>query len=168
MQITPRIYFMLGLISCLLMLTVAAYFQLIKALEPCPLCISQRIIVVLIAIIMTLAFLHNPGRLGIKFYAILATISALLGVGVSARHVWLQHLPPEKIPECSPNLSYIFTNFPLSETLALMLNGTGECTKILWVFMGLSIPSWLLLAFMALAGLSLVQFHNANRIKQYP
>ncbi|MCK5355437.1 MAG: disulfide bond formation protein B, partial [Methyloprofundus sp.] len=79
------------------------------------------------------------------------------------RHVWLQNLPPEEVPECSPGLSYIFENFPLTETLKLMLNGTGECADVLWTFLGLSIPGWTFVAFIGLAGLSLFQLINKAR-----
>lgn len=157
--------FMLGLASCLVMSGVAAYFQLVEELEPCPLCISQRIMLLLVAVVMLIAVVHNPGRLGVRVYALLSTLSALMGAGVSARHVWLQHLPPDQVPECGPGLEYIYENFPLTETLKLMLNGTGECAEVLWTFMGLSIPGWTLVAFLGLAVLSLLQYWNVNAIK---
>jgi disulfide bond formation protein DsbB len=160
MTITPRIYFLFGLMSCIIMTGVAAYFQLVEELEPCPLCISQRIMLVLVAVVMLLAVIHNPGRLGVRVYSVLATIAALLGAGVSARHIWLQHLPPDEVPECGPGLQYIFENFPLAETFKLMLNGTGECAEVLWTFMGLSIPGWTLVAFLVLTIVSLSQFWN--------
>lgn len=160
MRLSPIIYFTLGFISCISMLGIAGYFQFVEELEPCPLCISQRIALLLVAIVMICAVLHNPRKFGIRFYALTSTFAALIGAGVSARHVWLQHLPPDEVPECGPGLEYIFENFPLAETLKLMLNGTGECAEVLWTFMGLSIPGWTLVAFLALATLSLLQFWN--------
>lgn len=162
MRLTPRLCFFLGFSFCLLMSAVAAYFQIVEELEPCPLCISQRILLAVVALFMLLAFLHNPKRLGIKIYAILGTVSALIGAGISTRHVWLQNLPPEEVPECGPGLAYIYQNFPLSETLKLMLNGTGECAEVLWSFLGLSIPGWTLVAFLGLAVLNLIQIWNNN------
>jgi disulfide bond formation protein DsbB len=73
---------------------------------------------------------------------------------VAARHVWLQHLPAEEVPACGPGLSYVFEHFPLTETLKLLVSGTGECSKIDWTLLGLSIPSWTLIAFLLLAGWS--------------
>ena len=109
---------------------------------------------------MLVAGIHNPGCTGRKIYSISAAICALLGASISTRHVWLQNLPPEEVPECGPGLAYIFENFPLTETLKLMLNGTGECAEVLWTFLGLSIPGWTLVAFLMLATLSALQIWN--------
>ncbi len=160
LKFTPRIWFLLGFIACALMLSTGAYFQFVEELEPCPLCISQRIAILLTGLVLLIGAVHNPERTGIKIYAICGTICALIGASISTRHVWLQHLPPEEVPECGPGLSYIFENFPLTETLKLMLNGTGECAEVLWTFLGLSIPGWTLVAFLMLASVSLLQIWN--------
>ena len=157
---TARTWFFLGSLACFSMLAVGAYFQLVEEMEPCPLCISQRIAILITGITFLVAALHNPAQKGIYRYAILGSLFALMGAAISARHVWLQNLPPEDVPECSPGLSYIFENFPLTETLKLMLNGTGECADILWTFLGLSIPGWTFVAFLGLAAVSLLQLIN--------
>jgi len=159
-QLKPRGWFILGAVCCFIMSGVAAYFQLVEELEPCPLCISQRIALLLVGIIFLMAVLHNPSHKGVVIYSFLGSIVALCGAGISARHVWLQNLPPELIPECGPGIGYVFDNFPLSETLKLMLNGTGDCAEVLWTFMDISIPGWTLLAFVFLAGISLLQVWN--------
>ena len=156
----PRTWFFLGFLACFSMLVVGAYFQLVEELEPCPLCISQRIAILATGLTFLIAAIHNPAQKGVQRYAILGTLFALAGSAISARHVWLQNLPLEEVPECSPGLSYIFENFPLTETLKLMLNGTGECADVLWTFLGLSIPGWTFVAFIGLAGLSLFQIIN--------
>ncbi len=160
MIFNPRLYFTLGFFACLSMLLTGAYFQLVEELEPCPLCISQRIAILVTGIIFLLAAVHNPAQRGRRIYSILGFITAVFGAGISTRHVWLQNMPPEDVPECGPGLEYMFENFPLSETIKLMLNGTGECADVLWTFLGLSIPAWTLLAFVFLASLSLAQFWN--------
>jgi len=156
----PRLWFTLGFIACFSMLAVGAYFQFVEDMQPCPLCISQRIAILITGIIFLIAVLHNPLQKGIQRYAISGTVAALVGASISARHIWIQNLPADEVPECSPGLSYIFENFPLTETLKLMLNGTGECAEILWTFLGLSIPGWTLIAFIGLASLSLFQLIN--------
>jgi len=159
-KFNPRTWFFIGFLTCFSMLAVGAYFQLVKDLEPCPLCISQRIAIFMTGIVFLAACIHNPKTTGRKIYAIVGGLTALTGAGLSTRHVWLQNLPPEEVPECGPGLSYIFDNFPLTETLKLMLNGTGECADILWTFLGLSIPGWTLLAFLLLASISFLQYWN--------
>ncbi|MGR8940772.1 MAG: disulfide bond formation protein B [Gammaproteobacteria bacterium] len=162
-RLTPRRWFLLGFLGCVVLLSMGAYFQFVDGLEPCPLCISQRIAILLTGIVFLIASLHNPGPAGVKTYAILGALTALGGGAISTRHVWLQHLPPEEVPECGPGLEYIFNNFPLTETLKLMLNGTGDCAKVDWTFWGLSMPAWTLMAFVLLAALSLLQFWNGRQ-----
>lgn len=162
MNLTARTWFFYGFLACTCMLTTAAYFQFIQELEPCPLCISQRVIVLLVGIIMLAAAIHNPAKTGIRIYSMLALLLSVLGAVVSGRHVWLQNLPPEQVPECGPGLDYVFKHFPLSKTFELLLNGTGECAEVLWTFLGLSIPGWTLAAFILLALLSGAQYRKRS------
>jgi len=158
MLFSNRTEFFIGFLACFSMLAVGGYFQMVEGLEPCPLCISQRIAILITGIIFLIASLHNPSsKKIIHYYAYAGALAALLGSAISARHVWLQNLPPEEVPECSPGLSYIFENFPLTETFKLMLNGTGECADVLWTLWGISIPGWTFIAFIGLASLSLLQ-----------
>ena len=162
LKIKARIWFLLGALACLSLLSMGAYFQLIQGLEPCPLCISQRLAILLTGIIFLIAGLHNPAPVGIKLYALLGTLSALFGASISTRHVWLQHLPPDQVPECSPGISFMLQNFPLFDTVKLMLNGTGDCAKIDWTLLGFSMPAWTLVAFLSLAALSILQIWNRH------
>lgn len=159
-KFNPRIWFLLGFISCFLMLSVGAYFQFVEEMEPCPLCISQRIAILVTGIIFLIGAIHNPQKGGIKAYSILGALTALIGGGISIRHVWIQNLPPDETPECGPGLGYVFDNFPLIDTIKLMFSGTGDCADILWTFLGVSIPGWTLVAFLGLAALSLLQIWN--------
>lgn len=163
MPFNPRTCFFVGFLGCCSLLIIGAYLQFVEKLEPCPLCISQRIAIFSTGMVFLCAALHNPKQTGITVYAILGAIMALCGAGVSIRHIWLQHLPPDKVPECGPGLSYIFQNFPLSDTLKLMLNGTGECAKIDWTLLGFSIPELTLLAFLVLITFSLLQIWNPKK-----
>lgn len=160
LKINARICFLLGFLICVVLLAIAVYFQLVDGLEPCPLCISQRLVILLIGLVFLVAGLHNPKQTGIKRYALFGAVVALLGASISSRHVWLQHLPPEEVPECGPGLAYMFQYFPLFDTLKLMLSGTGDCAKVDWTMLGFSMPAWTLLAFIMLAILSFLQIWN--------
>jgi disulfide bond formation protein DsbB len=164
-KFTPRVWFFLGFLGCAGLLATGAYFQFVEGLKPCPLCISQRIGIFLTGLCFLAAAIHNPGQAGIKRYAILGTVIALTGAGVSTRHVWLQHLPPDQVPVCGPGLEYMLQYFPLFQTLKLMLSGTGDCAKVDWTFLTLSMPAWTLIAFLMLATLSILQIwnHQNNR-----
>ena len=159
-KFTPRIWFFVGFVSCISMLGIGAYLHFVEHLEPCPLCISQRIGLLAVGVLMLIAALHNPGIAGIKRYAIAGAILASIGGSISIRHIWIQHLPPDQVPECGPGLDYVFENFPLAETIKLMLSGTGDCAIVDWTLLGFSIPELTLLAFLGLAGLSLLQIWN--------
>lgn len=159
-KLKPRIWFLLAGLSCFSMLGVGAYLQFVENLEPCPLCISQRIALLALGLVFLTAAIHNPRQKGIKIYSIAGAVTALAGGSISTRHIWVQHLPPNEVPECGPGLSYVFENFPLTETIKLMLSGTGDCAKVDWTLLGLSIPEWTLMSFLGLATLSLLQIWN--------
>jgi disulfide bond formation protein DsbB len=159
-RFNSRIWFFLGFLGCTSLLAMGAYFQFVQGLNPCPLCISQRLAILATGIVFLIAAIHNPQQTGTTRYAIAGAITALMGASISTRHVWLQHLPPEEVPECGPGLDYMLQNFPLFETLKLMLSGTGDCAKVDWTLFGFSMPAWTLLAFLMLATLSLLQIWN--------
>ncbi|MGZ5613764.1 MAG: disulfide bond formation protein B [Methylobacter sp.] len=163
LKFNSRVWFFLGFLGCVFLLSMGAYFQFVQGLDPCPLCISQRIAILLTGLVFLSAAIHNPGQAGMKAYAILGTVTALCGAAISIRHVWIQHLPADKVPECGPGLEYVMQNFPLSETVKLMLSGTGDCAKVDWTMLGFSMPAWTLLAFLMLATLSLLQIWNYKK-----
>lgn len=151
-KLNTRLWFFLGFAGCCLLLAIGAFMQFEMELEPCPLCISQRLAILATGLVFLIAVIHNRGH---KVYAVTGAVSALIGASISARHVWLQHLPPDQVPECSPGLEYVFQHFPLADTIKLMLTGTGECAQIEGIFLGLTIPAWTLIAFLMLTAFSL-------------
>ncbi|HWW20892.1 MAG TPA: disulfide bond formation protein B [Steroidobacteraceae bacterium] len=136
----------LGLAACAGLLGFAYYAQFSLGLEPCPLCIFQRVGVFAIGVIFLLAALHNPRSWGARVYGMLLLIAALITMGVSARHLWIQHLPEGAVPACGATLSYMMQIFALSDVIRKVLTGSGECARITWSFLGLSMPGWVLLA----------------------
>ena len=89
--------------------------------------------------VFLLAALHGRGR---ALYGRLAALFAAGGFAVAARQVWLQHLPPDRVPQCGPDLYFMLENFPLSRTLKTLVSGTGECAVVDWTFLGFSIAEW--------------------------
>jgi protein dithiol:quinone oxidoreductase len=163
-MLSPRGLFLFGFLFCTSMLAIAGYFQFVDHLEPCPLCILQRLFTLLVGLVMLLAVLHNPNKVGVCIYGLLAGLAALTGAAISARHIWLQNLPADQVPTCGPGLNFIVENFPLSEALNMVLRGSGECAEVLWTFLGISIPGWTLAAFSLLAILAFSQvFRRQSR-----
>jgi disulfide bond formation protein DsbB len=91
--------------------------------------------------------LHNPAATGRRLYAGFTGLAALAGLGVAGRHSWMQHLPPEDVPACGPGLDYWMQTFPLQDVIQKVLHGSGECAKVDWVWLGLSLPEWTLVMF---------------------
>ena len=129
-------------------LTFALYLEHVQGLEPCPLCVFQRVGLIGMGLIALLAFIHNPISNAMKRgYALLAAVAIGWSVAVAARHVWLQHLPPDKVPSCGPGLNYVVDALPFNAVLKEVLSGSGECAVIDWTFLGQSLPFWSLIYF---------------------
>lgn len=144
-----------GFLVCALGLGYAYFAQFAQGLEPCPLCIFQRLALMAVGVIFLLAAFHNPPSWGAKVYGLLIDLAATVGVLVAGRHVWIQSLPPEEAPRCGPGLDYMLQNFPLGEALREVLTGSGECAKVDWSLLGLSMPMWNLLLFFSLGMIGL-------------
>ena len=146
MRITRRNLLLTGFLFCVLLIAYALYTQYVLVLEPCPLCILQRVAVIALGLSFLFMALKHPQTKQSKFFAsLLLTIISSAGVGIAARHVWLQNLPPDKVPGCGPGLDFMMANFPLSEVFQMVFSGSGECAEISWSFAFLSMPAWVII-----------------------
>ena len=154
---STRIYFLAGFLAAAGALAFAYYLQYAQGLDPCPLCIFQRVAMAGVALFCLIGWIHGPQSVAHRVYAALAGLSALAGAGIAARHVWLMHLPPDQVPACGPGLDYLIDIMPLTEVLTTVLRGDASCAEVKGAFLGISLPAWtgvyfVLLAFGALAG----------------
>ena len=157
-SVTSRQFFgFLVLLAVTSMLYARVFLEVFLDLEACPMCMTQRLFVIMWGAFALLAVLHNPGQLGGRIYASLCGLSAWVGALVAARHVWLQSLPEDQVPACGPPLDYLLENFPLREAINTMLMGDGNCAEVAWTFLGLSIPAQTLLVFCGIMLLCLWQ-----------
>jgi len=127
----------------------------VLGIDPCPLCIFQRVGIAACGALFLLAWLHSPKQWGAQAYALLIGSAALLTIGVAARHIWIQHLPADAVPACGATLQFMLDVFPLSDVIRKVLTGSGECHQVTWSFLTLSMPTWVLLAAAALGALGL-------------
>jgi disulfide bond formation protein DsbB len=153
----------LGALACGGLMAYALYAQHVLGLEPCPLCIFQRVAVITLGCLFLLAAVHPAGNVGRRIYSVLLGLVALAGIGVAGRHVWLTTLPPERVPACGPGLDFMLESFPLREALAMVLSGSGECASAEWRFLGLSMPAWVLVALVCLGAYGVVCNWRAGR-----
>lgn len=150
LHLTPRLGYIAGLLICGGLILYALYLQYYEYQVPCPLCILQRMVYIVLMIVFLFGALQGPRRTGAIVYSTLLVIVSLVGAGIAARHVWLQHLPKDKVPECGPGLGYILDRFPLISAFEKIFRGSGECAEASWRLLGLSIAEWSLVWFLLL------------------
>ena len=132
------------------LMAYALFLQYVQGLEPCPLCVFQRVAVIALGVVFLAAGLHAPTSAAGRVYSVFGVAAALGGAVVAGRHAWLQQLPADQVPACGPGLDYMLDVFPLTEALTLVFQGSGECANVDWSFLGLSMPAWVLLWCVAL------------------
>jgi disulfide bond formation protein DsbB len=135
----------LGFGACVALLAYALYAQFQLGLEPCPLCIFQRIAIAALGVVFLIAALHHPRGWGAQAYAILIGIAASVAIGVSARHIYVQHAPPGSLPSCGAPLGYLMKHMSPGALIERVLSGSGECSEVNWSFLGLAMPTWVLI-----------------------
>jgi disulfide bond formation protein DsbB len=150
-----------GFLICAGLLGYALCAQFKLGLDPCPLCIFQRIGIFALGIVFLIAGLHHPRRWGAQVYAGLIAMAALATVAVAARQLYIQHLPPGAIPSCGAPLSMMMKFMPLTAVIRKVLSGSGECGIVNWRFLGLAMPAWVLIWAVLLGAAGVVA--NARR-----
>lgn len=160
---SSRFFYLSIFLACLCLVVFALYLEHIKGLAACPLCVFQRIAFIAIGIIALFATLHGPGKLFATLYSSLISLAAITGAAIAGRQIWLQHLPPDQVPECGPGLEYMLDAFPFSQALSMILTGSGECAEIQWRLLGLSIPEWSLVWFLIFLVAGLVSIFYIHR-----
>ena len=153
--LTPRLGYLAGFLACAGLLAFALYLQYYEYQNPCPLCILQRVVFIALMAVFLVGAIHGPRRIGAYIYSTLLVIIAVAGAGVATRHVWLQHLPKNQVPECGPGLTYMLNKFPLTQALEKVFRGSGECAETGWTFLSLSIAEWSLLWFVLLGAFAI-------------
>ena len=160
-HVTRRHLLLTGFLISVLLIVYVLYAEHVLGLEPCPLCILQRVAVIALGLSFILLAFRPPQRKQSKFLAsLLLVMISSAGVWVAARHVWIQNLPPDKVPGCGPDLDFMIANFPLSEVLVMVFSGSGECAEINWSFAFLSMPAWALIWLIALGSYGVWSIHQ--------
>lgn len=139
-----------GFLVCAGLLAYAWFAQFQLGVEPCPLCVFQRIAFIFMGLFFLIGAIHDPGVRGRRVYALLVLLGACAGIGVAARHIWLQHLPPDPMAGCAPGWNYLVSNFPIADIIKKAFTGLADCHVVNWSFLGLSMPSWTLICYVLL------------------
>jgi disulfide bond formation protein DsbB len=145
------------------LLAYAYYVQFALGIEPCPMCIFQRIAFIAMGVTFLIGAFHAPQARGRQTYALLLLLAACIGIGIAARHLWVQHQPPDLMAGCAPGWNYMVQNFPIGKTLRMAFTGSADCAQVNWTFLDLSMPFWSLVCFVLLgAGAVWAGFRKRN------
>lgn len=153
-ETAPRRILALVAAACVAMLAFGLYLQHVVGLEPCPMCIVQRYALILVAVAAALAAAFRSRGAHIAGAGLVVLFSGF-GAFVAARQSWLQWNPPE-IASCGRDFYGMIETFPLKRAIPMIFRGSGDCTKIDWTFLGLSIANWSFLCFVAFGVVGLV------------
>ena len=161
-RFSDRTLFAIGFAICAGLIAGALYLQYYVNLDPCPLCMLQRVVFIALGLVFLTGAVHGPGRTGAWVYAGLGGALSLTGVGLATRHVWLQYNPPQ-FAACTGDLFSQLERLPLGRVISNALRATGDCAKVDWTFLGLSIAEWSLVCFLAFsAGIALRAWQARN------
>lgn len=150
-----RVGYLFGFAVCAALMSYALYLQYALDLEPCPLCMFQRVALIAMGAVFMIATLHGPGQTGAWMYGVLQFVLGGAGIGLALRHLWIQSLPADQVPACGMGIGYMFETLPFFDVIERTLKGSGECAHVDLV-LGLSIPAWTLALFVALIAWSLL------------
>lgn len=134
------------------LIAIALLLQHVVGLDPCPLCIFQRIAYFMVALFALIAAALSP-RATSRWFGGLVLLSALMGAGIAGWHVRLQMNPQGM--SCGPGLATMLENFPLTEVLPKVFRGSGDCSESAWTLLGLTVADWSLLWFIILSAATL-------------
>jgi len=148
--ISRRLGNFIGFSVCAALIAFALYAQYGMGLDPCPLCIFQRIAVICVGALFLIAALHHPGSTGGRVYGGLLLLTVIAGAAISARHIWIQAQPEGTVAACGASLNYLMDIMPVMDVITKVLTGSGECSRIDWTLLGLSMPWWVLFALVGL------------------
>ncbi len=155
-NISSRWLYLAGAFIVLILFGTALYLQYVLREDPCPLCMVQRLIFIAMGVIFLIAAVHKTGRIGNWIYSSLIALTALGGVAVASRHIWIQHLPKDQLPACGPGLDFMLKHFPMAEVWQELMHGSGECAAKGWTFLGLDLPELALIGYVVLGAWAVV------------
>ena len=152
--------YLLGFAACFATVALALVIQTIYKLEPCPLCITQRLFFMGLGMLFLIGAFIKPASLLQKIFTFLQVATALGGAGWAIRHWYLQAHKGEIIADCGVGFDYMFENFPLKKMFTLIFKGTGDCAAIDWTFLGLTLPQLGLISFIVFGIYAIYLYKN--------
>jgi len=147
--------------TCFGLLAMAAYLQIVHEVEPCPLCIIQRILIAFLMLVFLIgAVFRNAPKRFTFIHSLVVILFSVLGLVAAGRQVWLQSVVVDEVPVCGPGLDFLFDKMSFTDALAAILTGPGSCSEVEWTLFHLSIPMWTLLFFTLFAIVGIINLRR--------
>lgn len=149
-------------------LATAYYLQYVENIEPCPMCMLQRVMFIVVGLVCLLAWLLVPAKIGRTIWAIVIVLLSAVGAYLAWRHVEIMNTPIENLLDSCSSLAIYkesdFWHYFFTETYTVVSEaiqgGTSCATKEYFPnlegFKGLLLPIWALIGFAAIVVLALV------------
>lgn len=157
--------FVYGLFLVLFGMGVALYSQFFSGLEPCSLCIFQRLAYIAYGLIALVAIIHHPTGWGARIYAFFQLPVIVVGMTIALRQVWIQNLPADQTTTCGPGINFLLQEFSLQRVVQIVWAGSSDCSVVNWRFWGLSMASWSAILFGVLLVLAIFTLLKSYRGK---
>lgn len=169
MNLNTRPLNFLGAFICYQLIVTALYFQYAEYMDPCPLCIFQRVAVISLGAVLLINAIFNPiiQSWFNRILQILGLFWAIAGIVVAGKHVYIQNLPLDEIPECGAPLDMLMDVMPFFEVIQQVLTGDGKCAEINWDWLGISMPGWMLIIFIIATLVMLVRLVQSFQKPKY-
>jgi disulfide bond formation protein DsbB len=145
--LSPQFAFVIGMLACLGVLASAYAIEHIYDIEPCPLCVLQRIVYWIMAVVCLLGAYHNSKTLVRYCYSLSALLLGIVGILLSGRQIWLQHLPIGEVPSCTAGLDRLLEVYPVLDVLKMVFTSSGECSVVNFTILGLSLAETSFISF---------------------
>jgi protein dithiol:quinone oxidoreductase len=159
-----RILSALGCALCATLLAGGYYIEHVLEVDPCPLCIFQRLTFAIIGVLFLIATITKLKKLASYLLSSILTLFSVIGLGLAGRQMWLQHLPADQVPSCSAGLEKLLQMHPTLDVLKMVLKGSGDCAVIDFTIFGLSLANWSFFCFILILTLSMLLFYTAKKL----
>src|SRR3990167_9701150 len=145
--LSTRSIYLSGLGVIILLLATSMWVEYIDEFIPCPLCTLQRLTFILLGILFFIGALLHQDKLSRITINYLSGCTALLGIFLAGRQVWLQNFSTGDNAECGVSIQYMLQVLSFKEVAQKIFAGSTECTQRGWEFLSLNMAEWSLVWF---------------------
>ncbi|RRV09100.1 disulfide bond formation protein B [Pseudomonas sp. v388] len=162
-----RSLFLFVSIACALIIGATFYLQRTFGLDPCLLCMLQRIAMIGCGLLGLSAAWHAPGIAGWRRYATSVLLIAAFGAAAAGSQVWLQTATHDQLVPIVARLETVLSALSLHTWLVRLDSEIVFCAEINWSLCGFTLPEWSLLAFTGIMALACYPLFKGSSGRRY-